>query len=77
MQSLEVSGAVRLIYKSLGVKGLKYCTRWQFFLSLLQMKNHLLYLCHNYFRGLYETCTGTFLQQLMKVKGNEYFELSI
>jgi len=28
MQRLEVSGAVRLIYKSLGVKGLKYFSNW-------------------------------------------------
>jgi len=27
MQRLEVSGAVRLIYRSLGVKGLKMCGR--------------------------------------------------
>jgi len=28
MQCLEVSGAVRLIYRSLGVKGLKPCGMW-------------------------------------------------
>ena len=32
MQCLEVSGAVRLIYRSLGVKGLKYYTKPEFVL---------------------------------------------
>ena len=40
------------------------------------MKHQLLYLYHTYSRVLYEMHSGTFLQQLRKVKGNEYFEHS-
>jgi len=36
------------------------------------MKHQLLYLCHTYFRVLYEIRSGTFLQQQRKVNGNEY-----
>jgi hypothetical protein len=35
--------------------------------------SRLSYLCHAYFRVLYEIHSGTFLQQLMKAKGNKYF----
>jgi len=37
MQRLEVSGAVRLIYKSLGVKGLK---NWEFVPDHLKLNNN-------------------------------------
>ena len=42
MQRLEVSGALRLIYKSLGVKGLRMCVATP---SLPQRAQGLLYLC--------------------------------
>jgi len=40
------------------------------------MQHELLYLCHTYFIVLYEMHSGTFPQQLMKVKLNEYFQHS-
>ena len=42
MQRLEVSGAVRLIYRSLGVKGLNF-TGWLFgtYYKAAVLKNHL------------------------------------
>jgi len=39
-------------------------------------KNQLLHLCQTYYRGPYEMHSGKFIQQLMKVKGFEYFEHS-
>ena len=44
---------------------------------LLQKKHQLLHLRHNYCKVLYETHSGKFSQQLMKVKGFIYFEHSI
>jgi hypothetical protein len=39
-------------------------------------KKKLLHLYHTYCKVVYETHSGKFIQQLMKVKGFEYFEHS-
>ena len=64
--------------KSIAIEEMCYiqqCIRRQLLYSLF-LKKHSFYICHTYWKVLYEMHSGKFIQQLMKVKGFEYPEHS-